>query len=34
MAFRLMADDGKQGKALGEYAVKRLALKRLAAIKY
>ena len=29
-AFRLMADDGKQGKALGEYAVKTLKLKRLA----
>ena len=31
-AFRLMADDGKQGKALGEYAVKDLKLKRLAVI--
>jgi len=31
-AFRLMADDGKQGKALGEYAVKMLKLKRLAVI--
>jgi branched-chain amino acid transport system substrate-binding protein len=31
-AFRLMADDGKQGKALGEYAVKSLKLKRLAVI--
>ncbi len=31
-AFRLMADDGKQGKALGEYAVKTLKLKRLAVI--
>ena len=31
-AFRLMADDGKQGKALGEYAVKNLKLKRLAVI--
>jgi len=31
-AFRLMADDGKQGKALGEYAVKVLKLKRLAVI--
>ena len=31
-AFRLMADDGKQGKALGEYAVKTLNLKRLAVI--
>ena len=27
-----MADDGKQGKALGEYAVKTLKLKRLAVI--
>jgi len=31
-AFRLMADDGKQGKALGEYAVKTLKLKRLAVV--
>ncbi len=31
-AFRLMADDGKQGKALGEYAVKVLKFKRLAVI--
>jgi branched-chain amino acid transport system substrate-binding protein len=31
-AFRLMADDGKQGKALGEYAVTNLKLKRLAVI--
>ena len=31
-AFRLMADDGKQGKALGEYAVKNLKLKRLAVV--
>lgn len=31
-AFRLMADDGKQGKALGEYAVKKLGFKRLAII--
>jgi branched-chain amino acid transport system substrate-binding protein len=31
-AFRLMADDGKQGKALGEYAVKTLRLKRLAVV--
>jgi branched-chain amino acid transport system substrate-binding protein len=31
-AFRLMADDGKQGKALGEYAVKKLGYKRLAVI--
>jgi branched-chain amino acid transport system substrate-binding protein len=31
-AFRLMADDGKQGKALGEYAVKTLKLKRVAVI--
>jgi branched-chain amino acid transport system substrate-binding protein len=31
-AFRLMADDGKQGKALGEYAVKTLKFKRLAVI--
>jgi branched-chain amino acid transport system substrate-binding protein len=31
-AFRLMADDGKQGKVLGEYAVKTLKLKRLAVI--
>ena len=31
-AFRLMADDGKQGKALGEYAVKTLGFKRLAVI--
>ena len=31
-AFRLMADDDKQGTALGEYAVKTLKLKRLAVI--
>ncbi len=31
-AFRLMADDEKQGAALGEYAVRKLSLKRLAAI--
>jgi branched-chain amino acid transport system substrate-binding protein len=31
-AFRLMADDGKQGKELGEYAVKKLGFKRLAVI--
>jgi branched-chain amino acid transport system substrate-binding protein len=31
-AFRLMADDGKQGKALGEYAVNVLKLKRVAVI--
>jgi branched-chain amino acid transport system substrate-binding protein len=31
-AFRLMADDDKQGTALGEYAVKKLKLKRLAVI--
>jgi branched-chain amino acid transport system substrate-binding protein len=31
-AFRLMADDGKQGKALGEYAVNTLKFKRLAVI--
>ena len=31
-AFRLMADDGKQGKALGEYAVRNLQFKRLAVI--
>jgi len=31
-AFRLMADDDKQGTALGEYAVKQLKLKRLAVI--
>jgi branched-chain amino acid transport system substrate-binding protein len=31
-AFRLMADDDKQGKALGEYAVKVLKLKRFAVI--
>ena len=31
-AFRLMADDDKQGTALGEYAVKNLRLKRLAVI--
>ena len=30
--FRLMADDGKQGKTLGEYAVKDLKFKRLAVI--
>jgi branched-chain amino acid transport system substrate-binding protein len=31
-AFRLMADDDKQGEALGRYAVVRLKLKRLAVI--
>jgi branched-chain amino acid transport system substrate-binding protein len=31
-AFRLMADDDKQGTALGEYAVKKLGLKRLAVV--
>jgi branched-chain amino acid transport system substrate-binding protein len=31
-AFRLMADDDKQGTALGEYAVKKLGYKRLAVI--
>lgn len=31
-AFRLMADDDKQGTALGEYAVKTLKLTRLAVI--
>lgn len=31
-AFRLMADDDKQGKALGEYAVRTLKLKRFAVI--
>ena len=31
-AFRLMADDDKQGAALGEYAVRRLGLKRLAVV--
>jgi branched-chain amino acid transport system substrate-binding protein len=31
-AFRLMADDDKQGKALGEYAVNTLKLKRVAVI--
>jgi branched-chain amino acid transport system substrate-binding protein len=31
-AFRLMADDSKQGKALGEYAVKALKLRKLAVI--
>src|SRR5215813_2928376 len=31
-AFRLMADDDKQGTALGEYAVKTLKLKRLAVV--
>lgn len=31
-AFRLMADDDKQGTALGEYAVKKLKLRRLAVI--
>jgi branched-chain amino acid transport system substrate-binding protein len=31
-AFRLMADDNKQGTMLGEYAVKNLKLKRLAVI--
>jgi branched-chain amino acid transport system substrate-binding protein len=31
-AFRLMADDDKQGAALGRYAVSRLGLRRLAVI--
>ena len=31
-AFRLMADDDKQGTALGEYAVNNLKLKRLAVV--
>ena len=31
-AFRLMADDDKQGTALGEYAVRKLGLKRLAVV--
>ena len=31
-AFRLMADDDKQGTALGQYAVKKLKLKRLAVV--
>ena len=31
-AFRLMADDDKQGAALGRYAVRRLGLKRLAIV--
>lgn len=31
-AFRLMADDGKQGRALGEYAVRGLKFRRLAVI--
>jgi branched-chain amino acid transport system substrate-binding protein len=31
-AFRLMADDDKQGSALGEYAVRRLNLKRFAVV--
>jgi branched-chain amino acid transport system substrate-binding protein len=31
-AFRIMADDDRQGSALGEYAVRRLALKRIAVI--
>ena len=31
-AFRLMADDDKQGSALGEYAVKKLKLSRFAVI--
>lgn len=31
-AFRLMADDDKQGSALGSYAVTRLGLKRLAVV--
>jgi branched-chain amino acid transport system substrate-binding protein len=30
--FRLMADDDKQGAALGEYAVRRLSLERLAVV--
>jgi branched-chain amino acid transport system substrate-binding protein len=31
-AFRLMADDDKQGFALGEYAVRKLKLRRLAVV--
>ena len=31
-AFRLMADDGRQGAALGRYATGRLGLKRLAVV--
>ena len=31
-AFRVMADDDKQGTALGEYAAKALALKRVAVV--
>jgi len=31
-AFRLMADDDRQGAALGEYAVRRLNLKRLTVV--
>jgi branched-chain amino acid transport system substrate-binding protein len=31
-AFRLMADDGKQGKALGEFAVRHLKFKRMAVV--
>ena len=31
-AFRVMADDDKQGSGLGEYTVRRLGLKRLAVI--
>src|SRR5262249_23983774 len=31
-AFRMMADDDRQGSALGEYAVQRLGLKRLAVV--
>lgn len=31
-AFRIMADDDKQGAALGEYAVRTLALKRVAVV--
>src|SRR5918999_5429313 len=31
-AFRLMADDDKQGSKLGEHAVRRMGLKRLAVI--
>jgi branched-chain amino acid transport system substrate-binding protein len=31
-AFRLMADDDKQGAALGEYALRKLRLKRLAVV--
>ncbi|HYC46245.1 MAG TPA: branched-chain amino acid ABC transporter substrate-binding protein [Burkholderiales bacterium] len=31
-AFRVMADDDKQGATLGEYAVRRLGLKRIAVV--